>query len=76
MTTIERKRYIKCHECPLCKPQEGLRYGARWGICHIGGDIVYLEPHKEKRIKGSGYIEFQADSCCLWESAEEALKHK
>lgn len=38
------KEYIKCPECPRCKPQPGKRDGVKWGICHNGGNMVYLEP--------------------------------
>lgn len=50
------KEYIKCPECPRCKPQPGKRDGVKWGICHNGGNMVYLEPRKIKRARGSGYI--------------------
>ena len=51
------KEYIKCPECPMCKPQPGRkRWGKMGGICHSGGNMVYLEPRKIKRASGSGYI--------------------
>ncbi len=64
---INGKEYIDCPECPKCKPQEGLRDGVRWGICGMGGNIVYLEPWKEKRISGSGYIYHNVSGCGLFE---------
>lgn len=40
----------------MCKLQPGKRDGVKWGICHNGGNMVYLEPRKIKRASGSGYI--------------------
>ena len=61
------REYIKCPECPKCKPKEGLRDGAKWGICGEGGNIVYLEPWKEKRISGKGWIHHPISSCGIYE---------
>lgn len=36
------------------------------GICGMGGNIVYLEPWKEKRISGNGYIHHNISSCGLF----------
>ena len=53
---INGKEYLDCPDCPQCKPQDTLINGARWGVCGMGGNTVYLEPWKEKRANGSGYI--------------------
>lgn len=58
--------YIDCSECSKCKPQDTLKNGVRWGICGMGGNIVYLEPWKERRIKGSGYIHHGVSSCGMY----------
>lgn len=47
--TINNKQYLDCPECPKCKPKDTLRNGVKWGICGMGGNIVYLEPWKEKK---------------------------
>ena len=58
----------RCAECPHCKPRgkrrEGL-YGAgyQYGICDFTGNIVFLEPWKEKKISGNGYISHIASGC-------------
>lgn len=46
---IGNKEYVDCPDCPRCKPKDTLRNGVRWGICGMGGNIVYLEPWKEKK---------------------------
>lgn len=62
------KDYLPCAECQHCKPQ-GIRKegfmgaGYKYGICRQGGNLVFLEPWKEKRIYGSGYISHKASSC-------------
>lgn len=40
----------------MCKPQPGKRDGVKWGICHNGGNMVYLEPRKIKIIAGKSQI--------------------
>lgn len=72
MSWIGNKEYIDCPECPCCCPQEGLQNGARYGICHGTGNTVYLEPWKEKRISGSGWIHHPVSSCALYEKNDEA----
>lgn len=67
-------QYITCAECPRCKQQAGLRNGAKWGICQMSGNIVYLEPWKEKRISGSGYISHKIGGCGLYKTVADALK--
>ena len=57
-----------CAECPHCK-QHGIRKegfmgaGYKYGICRQGGNVVFLEPWKEKKIYGSGYISHKVSSC-------------
>lgn len=63
------KEYIKCPECPMCKPQPGKRDGVKWGICHNGGNMVYLEPRKIKRASGSGYIYKPISSCGMYDES-------
>ena len=54
----------------MCKPQPGKRDGVKWGICHNGGNMVYLEPRKIKRASGSGYIYKPISSCGMYEKGE------
>ena len=68
---INGKEYLDCPECPQCKPQDTIKNGARWGVCGMGGNIVYLEPWKEKRANGSGYIHHGVSSCGLFEKKKE-----
>lgn len=68
---IGSKQYVDCPDCPQCKPKNTLRNGARWGICGMSGNIVYLEPWKEKRIHGSGYINHDVSSCGLFEMVKK-----
>lgn len=49
---IGNKEFLDCTECPRCKPQDGLKHGVRYGICGMGGNLVYLEPWKERRTCG------------------------
>lgn len=37
--------------------------------------MVYPEPRKVKKVCGSGYIHYGADSCGLYETVEQALAH-
>ena len=67
MAFLAGKEYIDCPDCQRCKPQSGLKNGARWGICGGAGNIVYLEPWKEKRINGKGWIHHPVSSCALYE---------
>lgn len=64
---INKKEYLDCPDCPRCKRRPGLRNGVKFGICGMGGNIVYLEPWKEKRISGSGYIHHNVSSCGIFE---------
>ena len=75
MSKIGNKEYIDCPECPRCRPRPGLRNGVKYGICRSGGNLVYLEPRKEKRLCGSGWIHYPVSSCALYEkNDEEALR--
>ena len=68
--------YIKCDTCPRCKdvyPWGLDRDGYHFYICGMSGNIVYKEPHKIRRIKGSGYIHCPVSGCGLYKSVEEAL---
>lgn len=64
---IGNKEFLDCTECPRCTPKYGLRHGARYGICGMSGNIVYLEPWKERRICGNGWIHHHVSSCALYE---------
>ena len=44
---IGNKEFLDCTECPRCKPKDGLKHGVRYGICGMGGNLVYLEPWKK-----------------------------
>ena len=75
MSKIGNKEYIDCPECPRCRLQPGLRNGVKWGICHGSGNLVYLEPWREKRNCGSGWINHTVSSCGLYEKNDpEDLK--
>ena len=40
---IGTREFLDCTECPKCKVKEGLKHGVRYGICGMGGNLVYLE---------------------------------
>lgn len=61
------KEYIKCNECPKCKPQKTLKNGVKWGVCGMGGNTVFLEPWKEKKSSGHGYIHHDISGCGMFE---------
>ena len=46
-------------------PKSMVRY--RYGICDHGGNLVFQEPWKEKKIHGSGYISHKVGGCGLYE---------
>lgn len=48
--------------------------GVKWGICHNGGNMVYLEPRKIKRARGSGYIYEPISSCRMYEKEEGGIE--
>lgn len=64
---INDKEYIDCPDCSRCKVKNTLRNGVKWGICGMTGNIVHLEPWKEKRKSGHGYIYHNVSSCGLFE---------
>lgn len=73
---LGNREFIDCSECPHCKkqpdPYKGIRgHGVKYGICGMGGNLVYLEPWKERRICGSGWIHYHVSSCALYEKKEE-----
>jgi hypothetical protein len=62
-------KYLSCFECPHCK-KKGAYHGpfqaadgVEYGICGYGGNTVFLEPWKENRIYGSGYIYHKPNGC-------------
>lgn len=65
--SLAERNYYTCPECPRCEKKDGLRNGARWGICNMSGNIVYLEPWNEKRIRGKGEIHHPVGGCRLFE---------
>ena len=64
---INDKEYIDCPDCSRRKVKNTLRNGVKWGICGMTGNIVHLEPWKEKRKSGHGYIHHNVSSCGLFE---------
>lgn len=64
--------FIDCPDCPHCRPESGLRNGVKYGICARGGNVVYLEPWKEKRTRGNGYIHHDVSSCGTIEKRKES----
>lgn len=64
-------KYLDCSQCPMCKLQPSLKHGAKWGVCHMGENTVYLEKWKEKRIHGIGYIYHSISGCGLFKKAEK-----
>ena len=70
---INNRQYIDCLECPRCKSQNTLKNGVKWGICGMSGNIVYLEPWKEEKVSGRGYIYHNTSSCGLFEKGREKM---
>lgn len=68
---IGTREFLDCTECPKCKVKEGLKHGVRYGICGMGGILVYLEPWKERKVCGSGRVHHLVSSCGLYEKQEE-----
>ena len=64
---LNGKEFVTCVDCIKCKPREGLKSGIKYGICDEGGNLVYLEPWKEKRIYGGGYVNHHISSCMMYE---------
>ena len=65
---FSKTNFISCPDCIKCEPREGLKHGARYGICGESGNLVYLEPWDEKRISGRGYIHNCISSCLRYEA--------
>ena len=67
------KEYVNCLECPYCKPRPEKRKkgfwgeGIKYGICGHGGNLVFLESWKEKRLSGNGWIRHPISGCKLLE---------
>jgi hypothetical protein len=68
---IGNREFLDCTECPRCKAKEGLKHGVRYGICSMSGNLVYLDPWKEQKACGSGWIHHHVSSCALYEKKEE-----
>lgn len=67
---------IKCDTCPYAKdkyPGKVDHAGNHFHICGMSGNMIYLEPRREKKYSGSGYIYFGITGCGLFESVDEAL---
>ena len=47
-------------------------YGAKFVICSNTGNIVFLEPRKEKKVKGRGWIYHDVSGCGLYRKEETA----
>ena len=66
------KEYVNCSECPYCKPRPERRKkgfwgeGTKYGICGHDGNLVFLEPWKEKKRSGSGYIYHDISGCGMY----------
>ena len=62
---IGNKEFLDCTECPRCKPQDGLKHGVRYGICGMGGNLVYLEPWKGGHADQAGSITMCLAVLCM-----------
>lgn len=74
---VKLKSYILCKDCPRFKdtdPQKKDVFGNHYGICGMGGNMVYPQKRKIKRIKGKGYIYYGPSSCGMYASIQDALK--
>lgn len=70
------KECLTCADCPHCKlhgiRKEGLMgAGYKYGICRQSGNVAFLEPWKEKKICGSGFINHRPSSCGLYEKEDK-----
>ena len=61
------REYIDCTECDKRRPQKEPLHGVRYGICGESGNIVYLEPWKEKKKSGKEWLHYKVGGCCLYE---------
>lgn len=65
---------LKCKDCPRFKDAGHIDYeGNHFGICGMGGNMVYPEERKVKRVSGRGYIHYQPDGCGMYDTVEQAL---
>jgi hypothetical protein len=65
---------LKCKDCPRFKDSGHTDHeGNHFGICGMGGNMVYPEERKVKRVSGRGYIHYQTDGCGLYDTVEQAL---
>ena len=65
---------LKCKDCPRFKDGGHTDFeGNHFGICGMGGNMVYPEERKVKRVSGRGYIHYPADGCGLYDTVEQAL---
>lgn len=55
----------------LCHTGLHKHHGVRYGICSMSGNLVYLDPWKEQKACGSGWIHHHVSSCALYEKKEE-----
>ena len=54
---IGNKEFLDCTECSRCKPRDGLKHGVRYGICGMGGNLVYLNRGKNgEHADQAGFI--------------------
>ena len=70
--SVSEKRSLTCVECPKCIPSDEMHYGVKFGICSVTGNVVFLEPWKEKKIKGRGWIYHEVTGCGLYRKEESA----
>ena len=65
---------LKCKDCPRFKDSGHTDYeGNHFGICGMGGNMVYPEERKVKRARGSGYIHYPPSGCGMYDTVEQAL---
>jgi len=69
-------RPMKCADCPRWYdpyPEKRDAYGNHAVICGMSGNLIYLEPRREPKYSGGGYMYFKAYGCNIYGSPEEAL---
>ncbi|MCR4733115.1 MAG: hypothetical protein K5819_07850 [Lachnospiraceae bacterium] len=65
---------LKCKDCPRFKDAGHIDYeGNHFGICGMGGNMVYPEERKVKRASGRGYIHYPSNGCGMYDTVEQAL---
>ena len=65
---------LKCKDCPRFKDSGHTDYeGNHFGICGMGGNMVYPEERKVKRVSGHGYIHYPPSGCGMYDTVEQAL---